>query len=88
MTTTEDGTANIRRIAEGRQHALGTRDPVIAAASPAVFWAAFREGANWALTSSAKMSSLFADVAEQILLMSEARNAAPSLCQHCGGVLE
>jgi hypothetical protein len=86
--TEESGTPNIRRIAEGRQHALATRDPAVSRVSAGVFWMVWRDGCNWALTSSAKMSSLFQDVAEQILLMSEARNAAPPLCPHCGGVLE
>jgi hypothetical protein len=84
---TDEGPSNIRRIAEGRQHALATRDPAVGAVSAGVFWAIWRDGANHALTSSAKMSSLFQDVAEQILLMSQARDAAPALCPHCGGVL-
>lgn len=82
---TEAATSNIRRIAEGRHHALGHVDPAVQNTSAAVWWIAFREGANWALTSSAKMSSLFQDVGEWIAVLAESR---PRACPHCGGVLD
>lgn len=87
----EDGVdvvSPLRRVAQSRQFALGHRDAAIKAASPGVWWAAFREGANYALTSSAKMSTLFQEVGEWIALLGEAREAAPSVCPHCGGVIE
>lgn len=88
MTVTDDGVASIRRTAEGRQHALARRDLAVATVSAGVFWSIWRDGCNFALTSSAKMSTLFAEVAGWILLMAQAREAAPVVCPHCGGVIE
>lgn len=80
--------SSIRRTAEGRQHALATRDAAVAHVSAGVFWTIWRDGVNWGLTSSAKMSGLFADVAEHILLMAQARDFAPPACPRCGEVLD
>lgn len=84
----EDSVPTIRRIAEGRQHALAARDAAVGHVSAGAFWMAWRDGANWALTESAQLNTLFREVAEAILLMSQAREAAPAVCPHCGGVLQ
>lgn len=84
----DDGVAHIRRVAEGRQFALATRDVAVAHVSAGSFWAIWRDGCNYALTQSARMSTLFSEVGEQILLMAQARSAAPVTCPHCGEVLE
>jgi hypothetical protein len=89
MTVEEaSGVLPIRRIAEGRQFALRRSDPAIANVSAGSFWAIWRDGVNYALTSSAKMSTLFSEVGSWILVMAEARDAAPATCEKCGGVIE
>lgn len=79
---------SIRGIAEGRHHALANRDAAVSHVSPSVFWLIWRDGCNWALTSSAKMSTLFQEVGEHMLLLAQAREAAPPVCPHCGGAIE
>ena len=86
MTLTEP--TSIRRAAEGRQHALATRDAAVEHVSAGVFWAIWRDGANYALRSSGSLNQAFRDAAEWILLMGEAHDAAPQSCPKCGGVLE
>lgn len=88
MTTADAGVSNIRKIAERRQHALATYDAAVSQVSAGVFWLVWRDGCNWALTSSAKLSTLFVEVGEQILLMSQARDAMPPVCPHCGETLD
>jgi hypothetical protein len=83
-----DGVSAIRKIAEGRQFALGHRDPAVRAASAGVFWAIWRDGCNYALTESSKMASLFHDVGEWIVLLGQARDAAPPVCKSCGAIQE
>src|SRR4051794_26541467 len=65
---TEATVSSIRKTASGRQFALKTWHPDAGRVDPETFWLVWRDGVNWALTESAKMSTLFQEVAEHILL--------------------
>lgn len=82
-----DAVGNIRKEASGRRHALGTWHPDAKRVDPQTFWLIWRDGVNWAWTSSTKLNGLLTAAAECILLLTQARAATPEVCPHCGAVL-
>jgi len=79
---------NIRQTASGRRHALGTWHPDVLRVDAETSWLIWRDGVNWALSESAKMNPLLMMACECVVLMMQARVAAPEVCKACGAVQE
>lgn len=84
----DDAVTSIRKTASGRRFALGKWHPDMMRVDPETFWLAWRDGVNWAWTSSAKLNGMLTAAAECIVLLTQAKAAAPDVCPHCGTVLE
>ena len=82
-----DTPSPMREKGKGRQHALKHAHPDVGRVDAETFWLIWRDGVNVGLLDSARLSNLFREVGEWILVMGQARDAAPERvvrCPHCG----
>lgn len=76
---TDEMVSETRRRVNGRSFALRIDHPDVGRVDAETFWIIWRDGYNGFARDSARLNELFREVAERIIVLSQAEDAAPPL---------